>query len=311
MKNALRKKVLIGLSVLVLLTIFIVVPSVQANHHDEPLNSISKKARIQAELAEMNREIETSGYTFTVGPNSALQYDLKDLCSLNTTFPLSTVHMTGPSHYELSSVNALPSSFIGFSTAIRDQGSCGSCWAFGAIGLMEAMILKKTGVEVNLSEQYMLSCNPWDWGCGGGFWPNDMLADTGAALESCSPYVATEIPCPAQCATPYKIQSWGFVTEDNVVPPASAIKQAIYTYGAVQAGVFADRWFQYYTSGVFNRCKKNASWTNHAIILCGWDDAKGAWLLKNSWGTGWGENGYMWIKYDCSRVGDGANFMIY
>jgi cathepsin L len=50
---------------------------------------------------------------------------------------------------------------------------------------------------------------------------------------------------------------------------------------------------------------------NHAVILCGWDDAKGAWLLKNSWGTGWGENGFMWIKYGCNKVGYGACYAIY
>jgi cathepsin L len=66
-----------------------------------------------------------------------------------------------------------------------------------------------------------------------------------------------------------------------------------------------------YTGGVLNRCKSRVNFTNHAIILCGWDDAKGAWLLKNSWGTGWGENGYMWIPYGCDKVGDGAHYFIY
>ncbi|MCK4764796.1 MAG: hypothetical protein KAW12_21540, partial [Candidatus Aminicenantes bacterium] len=50
---------------------------------------------------------------------------------------------------------------------------------------------------------------------------------------------------------------------------------------------------------------------NHAIILCGWDDALGAWLLKNSWGTGWGDNGFMWIQYNCNVVGYGANYIVY
>jgi len=157
----------------------------------------------------------------------------------------------------------------------------------------------------------MLSCNPYDWDCNGGLWPNDMLVTTGSALESCFPYVASAVPCNTSCSTPYKIQSWAFVTQDYVVPATDLIKQAIYTYGAVQAGVYVDRTFQYYTSGVMNKCAKNPRYTNHAIILCGWDDTLGAWRLKNSWGTGWGEQGFMWIKYGCNRVGEGANYFVY
>ncbi len=310
------KKLFPGLLVLAVLTLFFVMPSLQAVNEDgpaRPIQPVEKKAMFKAELEAMRAEIEANGYTFTVGYNPAVQYHLNQLCSLDPTLPLPTMHLREALDKvaELPKPASLPSSFIGYSTSVKDQGSCGSCWCFAAVGTLEAMILKKDGIELDLSEQYMLSCNPWEWGCGGGYWPNDMLVDPGAAMEECFPYVATEVPCKDTCPTPYQIQSWGFVTEDNVVPPTDLIKQAIYTYGAVQAGVFADHFFQYYTGGVFNRCRKKTTWTNHAIILCGWDDAKGAWLMKNSWGTGWGEDGYMWITYGCNRVGDGANYFIY
>jgi C1A family cysteine protease len=259
----------------------------------------------------MQAEIEVNGYTFSVGPNPAMRYSLEELCSFRPDLPLPAMHLREAVDNLPDRAASLPSSYTGYYTSIKNQGSCGSCWAFAAVGLLESMILKNDGIEVDLSEQYMLSCNPWDWGCGGGYWPQDMLVDPGAAMESCFPYVADEVPCKDTCATPYQIQSWAFVTEDNVVPPTDLIKQAIYTYGAVQAGVWVDRWFQMYTDGVFNRCKKKTNWTNHAIILCGWDDAKGAWLMKNSWGPGWGENGFMWISYGCNKVGDGANYFIY
>ena len=67
----------------------------------------------------------------------------------------------------------------------------------------------------------------------------------------------------------------------------AAIKQAIVAYGAVTAYVYVDRTFQAYTGGVYNNTK-TYRYTNHQIQLVGWDDGKGAWLLKNSWGTGWG-----------------------
>jgi cathepsin L len=134
----------------------------------------------------------------------------------------------------------------------------------------------------------------------------------GAALEACFPYVAMDVPCDTSCPTPYQAQSWAFVNGANNVPSVEEIKQAIYDYGSVQVGVYVDSYFQVYTSGVFNRCtKKKNVYPNHIVTLCGWDDAKGAWLLKNSWGTGWGESGFMWIVYGCNNVGYGANYIVY
>jgi C1A family cysteine protease len=285
------------------------VPSPAVQRGEMP-DRTAKQEKLQAQLGSMRAEIEANGYTFTVGPNPAVQYDLKELCNFRPDFPLPAIYLSDAIDHLPDRVADLPSAYTGYYTSIKNQGSCGSCWAFAAVGLLESMILKKDGIEVDLSEQYMLSCNPWGWGCNGGYWPNDMLVDPGAAMESCFPYVATVVPC-QPCPTPYQIQSWSFVTQDNVVPDTALIKQAIYTYGAVSAGVYVSAFFQWYTGGVFNKCKRNPRWTNHAIILCGWDDAKGAWLLKNSWGTGWGENGFMWITYGCDLVGEGANYFIY
>ncbi len=311
MKKALKQKWLLGLFVVAVLAVFIMIPTLQAIEKGEFRDRSERQTKIKAELEAMRAEIEINGYTFTVGPNPAMKYNLKDLCSLRHDLPLPRMHLREALNNLPDRSLSLPSSYNGYYTSIKDQGPCGSCWAFAAVGLLESMILKNDSVEVDLSEQYMLSCNPWGWGCNGGYWPNDMLVDPGAAMESCFPYVADEVPCNESCPTPYQIQSWAFIEEDNMVPPTNDIKQAIYTYGAVQAGVYVDRWFQLYTGGVFNRCKKKVNWTNHAIILCGWDDAKGAWLLKNSWGTGWGEDGFMWISYGCNKVGDGANYFIY
>lgn len=312
MRKTLNQKWFLGLCVITVLALFISVSPLQAvkNLDDDP---VTKRAQLKSELETMRAEIKANGYSFTVGANPAMQYDLKQLCSLRTDLPLSTKYMgAGISHLPpLSHTASLPSAYTGYASSVKDQGSCGSCWAFAAVGLMEAMILKVDGVEVDLSEQHLVSCNPWDWGCNGGFWPNDMLADPGAMMESCFPYSATDEPCNTSCATPYAIQGWDFVTEDWVVPDTELIKQAIYTHGSVQVGVYVDRWFQAYTGGVLDRCKRNARYTNHAVILVGWDDAKGAWLMKNSWGTGWGENGYMWITYGCDRIGEGANYFVY
>ncbi len=297
----------------VALVVYFFQPTVLAGNESKTDQAALKLAKIEAELAEMRAEIKANGYTFTVGHNPAMNYELEELCGLDRTkaIPLSHAIRNIQDNSDLKRTSALPAAYMGYATSIKNQGSCGSCWCFAAVGLLESVILKKDGIEVNLSEQYMLDCNPWGWDCGGGFWPNDMLVSPGSCYESCYPYLAYVTPCSNSCPIAYNLQAWYFVTEDNVVPPTDLVKQAIYTYGAVGAGIFVDSTFQAYTGGVMNKCKKRVNWTNHAIILCGWDDSLGAWRLKNSWGTGWGESGYMWIKYGCNKVGDGAHYFIY
>jgi hypothetical protein len=309
-----KKKWFLGLLVVAIVALFIAVPVLQAAQRgDLDKDPVAKRAKLEAQIEAMRAEIKANGYTFTVGVNPAMQYDLAQLCSLRVDLPLPTMHMGDAliNSEGIAGAEALPASFIGYATSIKDQGSCGSCWAFATIGLMESMILKNVGIEVNLSEQNLVSCNPWDWGCNGGYWANDMLVSPGAVMETCFPYTATDAPCITTCPYPYNIQSWAFITTDDEVPSTDSIKQAIYTYGAVQTGIYAESYFQAYTGGVLNVCKRRPRYSNHAIMLIGWDDALGAWRLKNSWGTGWGESGYMWIKYGCNLVGYAANYMIY
>lgn len=272
----------------------------------------AEKNAINTELAAMRAEIETNGYTFTVGITPAFNYYQPGRLlspAYNPTsplLPLSEAIINLPTLEE-----ELPPAYTGYFTPVKDQGSCGSGWAFSALGTFESIILKKDGVEVDLSEQQLVSCNPWGWGCNGGLWPNDMVADPGVMLESCFPYAEDEVPCDETCPIAYQAAGWAFLEADYAVPPVETIKQAIYTYGAVQAAVYADKFFSAYTGGVFNKCKKNVGYTNHVMVLCGWDDSIGAWLLKNSWSTDWGENGFMWITYGCNRVGEGANVFFY
>lgn len=275
-----------------------------------PLQAMDK-AKIEDEINRMRSEISANGYTFTVAANPVMHYDLRELCTFSHENWINAVPLSEALYTLPESELELPWAYIGYFTPVKNHGSCGSGWAFTALGTFEAVILKEDGVAVDLSEQQLISCNPWGWGCNGGYWPNDMVVDPGVMLESCFPYVADEVPCDMTCPIAYAALGWGFVEADNVVPSVEAIKEAIYTYGSVQAGVYVEKFFQAYSGGVFNKCKRQVNYTNHAIILCGWDDTKGAWLLKNSWGTGWGEDGFMWISYDCNRVGEGANFFIY
>ncbi|MBN1955443.1 MAG: protease inhibitor I42 family protein [Anaerolineae bacterium] len=216
----------------------------------------------------------------------------------------------------------LPSSYNwctnGGCTPVRDQGNCGSCWAFGTVGPLESAILINDGASRDLSEQYLVSCNVDGWGCNGGWWAHDYHEwkippgenAAGAVYENNFPYAAQDLPCDSPYTHNELIDSWAYIGSDSSVPATDAIKQAILTYGPVSAAVCVDSGFQSYSGGVFNP-RKPCNSVNHAIVLVGWDDSMGAWLLRNSWGTGWGENGYMWIAYGKSKVGYSANYVVY
>lgn len=226
-------------------------------------------------------------------------------------------------------VGALPASYdartLGIIPAVRNQGGCGSCWSFGTVAVMEIAVKKGGGPISDFSEQFLISCNKDGWGCDGGLTASKYHFNTlanaqtvaGAVLESASPYSETNGTCTISYPHPYKANDWKFVTPDEFTMPTNdQVKTAIMAYGAVTAGVCADNGWDTYTGGVYtptsNQCGGS---TNHQIVLVGWDDSTQSWILRNSWGSGWGENGYMRISYDpagtTSRVGEGTSWVLY
>ena len=294
-----KKKWIIGGVVLVVLFAFVLLPSLQANE-DHVFKQEVRRQKIRNDIAQMRAEIRANGWNFEVDVNPAMQYSIEQLCTFKPEMqPMDADYE--PACDDAVIEATLPAAFTGIYTPVKDQGSCGSCWAFGTLGIMEAAYKKKYGTTLDLSEQYLVSCNTLGYGCNGGWFAFAMCKSPGAILESCFPYKAVDAPC-SYCSNPTRtiLPSYGSVSNTT-----AKIKQAIYTYGSVAASVYVNSYFQAYKSGVFSGCQNGT--VNHAIVLCGWDDAKGAWLLKNSWGTGWGLQGFMWIKYGCSRVGYGAS----
>lgn len=225
-----------------------------------------------------------------------------------------------------ASADALPSSFSwlaqGKLTPVRDQGGCGSCWAFATVGPLESAILIRDNASTDLSEQYLVSCNTDGWNCivGGGTahpYHQDKVPlgepEAGAVYETDFPYTASDTACNPPHDHPYKISSWDFITYE--VADVDAIKDAIYRYGPVKASVCAGPEFSSYTGDIFNTdeayyCGGQGT-SNHAIVLVGWNDAEQAWILRNSWGDWWGEDGYMRIQYGTSNVGIYTSYVVY
>ena len=297
---------------------------------------------VQAKLDALRASIAANGWNYTVGYNKAMTYDLNDLCGVKHLPPTQDMidHYAGgalnPTPLAMLAQATLPSRYIGWATTIKDQGQCGSCWAFSTVGNLEAAYVMESGAPQvvasttsvtpsastpDLSEQMLVSCNQLGYGCNGG--DVDVMSEfepsssshiyNGIVPETCFPYASSSGTAPSchLCSSPTytPVSSWGYITNDTTNNTVTAIKNAIYQYGSVTAYIYADNAFQAYTGGVFT---DNATGqTNHAIILCGWDDSlgsSGAWLLKNSWGstTGWGIAGWMWISYGSAEVGQGA-----
>ncbi len=199
----------------------------------------------------------------------------------------------------------------------RSQGSCGSCWAFATLAVFEAAenITNGYDPELDFSEQHMVDCAKDNGGfdvgsCSGGFtvMTYEYLQSKGAPLESQVPYKERNDTCDEGLRAKDKIANWGFVHQLGQVPEVEQIKAALCNYGPVSSSVYVTPAFTAYSGGVFDEMAVGQ--TNHAVTLVGWDDKRGAWLLRNSWGDWWGEDGYMWIKYGSNLVGRSAAWAV-
>lgn len=205
---------------------------------------------------------------------------------------------------------------------VKDQGSCGSCWAFATTGVAEGLIGIADGVTRDISEQYLLSCNGMGFSCNGGYWSFDsfgastQLASTsrGVVYEQDLPYTGQAASCSDNFTYHEQLKDWGFVIGPLETAPVDAIKQAIRDYGPVGTMVCVGPAFHQYQGGVF-RTDESASCpgfpANHVMVLVGWNDQDGAWIARNSWGSGWGEQGYMRIAYGTSNIDLGVVYARY
>jgi C1A family cysteine protease len=204
-------------------------------------------------------------------------------------------------------------------TPIRDQGNCGSCWAFGTTAALESQYLMSTnGVgwsSLNLSEQILLSCSNAGNCSAGGYidLASDFIQSTGLPLASYYPYTelnwnsGPDSSCSNAASNwqndTYSIKGWEWVA--TTAPTAAALKSALNTYGPLVTtmNIYTD--FYYYSGGVYSYSYGSYQGA-HVIEIIGYDDNENCFIVKNSWGTGWGESepgsvtmtGFFRIDYD-------------
>ena len=214
-----------------------------------------------------------------------------------------------------SSLQPIPEEFSwverGIMTSVKDQriAECGSCGMHSAVGVLEALVRQRDGVEVDLSEQQLVNCVREMSGCGGGwsYWAHAYMVRNGIVRESVYPYLASEWECDLTAPSEfYLTKAWSY-RPFGAQPKSErreAIKHIIMTYGPVDAvmAVYED-FYNDYISGVYVYDGVSPFRTYHGIVIAGWvDDASvptgGYWIVKNEWGEAWGENGYGRVMYD-------------
>jgi C1A family cysteine protease len=184
-------------------------------------------------------------------------------------------------------------------TAIKNQGQCGSCWSFSSTGSIEGQWFLAGNTLTMVSEQELVSCDTVDSGCNGGLMDNAwgwlLSAHNGAIVTEASyPYVSGNGVVPA-CSMSGTVVGATINGHNNIQTTETAMAAFVYASGPLSVAVDATSW-QTYVSGIMTNCI--SSQIDHGVLVVGFDDNNSPpyWIVKNSWGVSWGENGYIRIQ---------------
>ncbi|KAI2805444.1 hypothetical protein BLOT_004441 [Blomia tropicalis] len=307
------------------------------DHIDESFNDFSKKHNKNYETKEESTKRQhffRHNYRFIMAHNRK-----------TTSFKLGVNHLTDRSNDELKvlrgvrstnkeynggmyfdktkyNMSKLPSQWdwrlVGAVTPVKDQAICGSCWSFGTTGAMEGAYFVKTGNLVKLSQQQLVDCS-WSEqnnGCDGGedFRSYKYLMKAGgiATADSYGPYLGIDGKChDREVQKAVKVTGFYNVTRGD----PESMKVALFNHGPVTVSIDASlKTFSFYSHGVYYDPKCSSENLDHSVLAVGYGELNGEkyWLIKNSWSTYWGNDGYVLINQkgnDCGVLTD-ATFPI-
>jgi len=258
-----------------------------ANHY-----AIFKKNMARA--AELN-EIDTANYGWTKYSDVERKRSLLDIPAY--------IRRT-----EVPVANGLPESLDwrskGAVVEVKDQEQCGSCWAFCTVVACEGAYFLEHNSLLSLSEQEIVDCDTNDHGCDGG-WPTNAMdwikSNGGLMLESDYPYEGYEGSCRFdKSKAKMQVKSVHTFTARSEEQMMTAVQQ----YGPLAIALDASK-FDYYSSGIMNGSGCSAGSPDHGVAVVGWgvEGSTKYWIVKNSWGKSWGENGYVRIERGSNACG--------
>ena len=234
---------------------------------------------------------------FTVGINKFSDLSSEEFVSLYNGLRIEKEYVEAkPSQVGGDTVNWVNKGAV---TGVKNQGQCGSCWSFSATGSMEGSKFISTGSLVSLSEQNLIDCSTsqGNQGCNGGLMDQAfqyVISNGGLDTEDSYPYTATG---PNNCQynpsnSAETLSSFTDVSQGDENALAQAVMQQP-TSVAIDASQPS---FQSYTGGVYYEPNCSSTSLDHGVLAVGYgtdDSGNDYWLVKNSWGTDWGMNGYI------------------
>jgi hypothetical protein len=302
------------------------------------VGSTSEQDSYQAEINRINLEIDLQGLEWRAGMTSLTKLPPEEKRQrLGTWIPYEAdpndvlfLEPLEPEPQLPASINWTSKDGRNYMTSVKNQGSCGSCWAFGTLGVVEAIYNTEKGrysiepafllnnslrsewfsafYEQNpiriqalnypdFSEQELVSCSTAG-DCGGGFISKacHYVQNSGIVPENCFPYQADDVAC--QRCTNYlqklsRISNWAWIATSTI--QENAIKTTLQNGPVIATmDVYSD--FYNYSSGIYSPTAGAAYEGGHCIIFVGYNNNQNSWICKNSWGTNWGVNGYFRIK---------------
>jgi len=192
-------------------------------------------------------------------------------------------------------------------TPVKNQQQCGSCWAFSTTGSIEGANFIANGELVSLSEQMLVDCSTENNGCNGGLMDYGfeyVIKTGGLCTEDDYKYTARKGSCKAKKCGVLKARIYGF---SDVAPENEKQLKAAVALGPVSVAIEADKSaFQFYHSGVLTSSACGTQ-LDHGVLVVGYgtEDGTDYWKIKNSWGSSWGEDGFIKIKRGDSKGSKG------